>query len=402
MTAASIRGLLIAVAMSILATPSYGQEATFTGTATDSTGSVLPGVTITAVHEATGNVFTTVTDGRGEFRLPVRVGAYAIKAELSGFTTVTRTVQILIGQTAAVDVRLSPSSVQESVTVTAEAPLVDTKGSTVGANIDPRQVEQLPLNGRNWMDLTLLAPGARRNEGGGMAQFRQGYAQTNVDGQQVTINYHSQTDSEQPGFSRDAIAEFEVVANRFDATQGRSQGMIVNAVTRSGTNQFAGSFGAYFRDDKFNSKDFLTHTVLPYSNQQTSATFGGPIRKDRIHFFGAYSFEREPKTYTFTSPYEFFNLNQEFVTHNQTALGRIDYQFTPQSRLSVRVSGYKTIFYAGGGATSHPSASGTRERTAPEYAGTFTHVLNTRSVNEIKVGATNYRRLDQPAVRWKG
>src|SRR2546427_10671806 len=296
MTAASIRGLLFAVAISILAAPSYGQEATFTGTATDSTGSVLPGVTITAVHEASGNVFTTVTDERGEFRLPVRVGAYTIKAELSGFATVNRTVQVLIGQTAAVNLQLSPSTVQETVTVTAEAPLVDTRGSTVGANIDPRQVEQLPLNGRNWMDLTLLAPGARRNEGGGMAQFRQGYAQTNVDGQQVTINYHSQTDSEQPGFSHDAIAEFEVVANRFDATQGRSQGMIVNAVTKSGTNLFAGSFGGYFRDDKFNAKDFLTHTVLPYSNQQVSTTLRGPIRKDRVHFFSAYEDEREPKT----------------------------------------------------------------------------------------------------------
>src|ERR1041384_66646 len=315
MKAASIRGLLIAVALSILAAPSFAQEATFTGTATDSTGSVLPGVTITAVHDASGNVFTTVTDERGQFRLPVRVGAYTIKAELSGFTTLNRTAQVLIGQTAAVDLRLSPSAVQETVTVTAEAPLVDTKGSTVAANIDPRQVEQLPLNGRNWMDLTLLAPGARRNEGGGMAQFRQGYAQTNVDGQQVTINYHSQTDSEQPGFSRDAIAEFEVVANRFDATQGRSQGMIVNAITKSATNQLAGSLGGYFRDDKFNSEDFLTHTVLPYSNQQVSMTVGGPIKKDRVHFFGAYEVEREPKTYTYTSQYSFFNINQEFATH---------------------------------------------------------------------------------------
>src|SRR6266540_1105705 len=135
MTAASIRGLLIAVAMSILAAPSYGQEATFTGMVTDSTGSVLPGVTITAVHEASGNVFTTVTDQRGEFRLPVRVGAYNIKAELSGFTTVNRSVQVLIGQTAAVNLQLSPSGVQESVTVTGEAPLIDIRSSTVAANI---------------------------------------------------------------------------------------------------------------------------------------------------------------------------------------------------------------------------------------------------------------------------
>ena len=101
-----------------------------------------------------------------------------------------------------------------------------------------------------------------------------------VVGQQVTINYHSQTDTEQPGFSRDAIAEFEVVANRFDVTQGRSQGMVVNAVTKSGTNAFAGTIGGYFRDDRFNSKDFITDTVLPYSNQQVSTTFGGPIRRE--------------------------------------------------------------------------------------------------------------------------
>src|SRR6185436_19410044 len=98
---------------------SYGQEATFTGTVTDSSGGVLPGVTITAVNEASGNIFTTVTDDRGEFRLPLRVGAYTIKAELSGFGTVNRTVQILIGQTAPDSLQLSPSTVQESITVTA-------------------------------------------------------------------------------------------------------------------------------------------------------------------------------------------------------------------------------------------------------------------------------------------
>jgi len=309
MQSASVRGLLILVVALLVPVLAFAQEATFAGSVTDSTGGVLPGVTVTAVHEASGNTFTTVTDERGEFRLPVRVGGYRLTAELSGFTTVTRSVQILIGQTVAVDMQMAPSSVQETVTVTGEAPLVDTTSSTVGANIDPRQVQDLPINGRNWMDLTLLAPGARRNEGGGMAQFRQGYSQTNVDGQQLTINYHSQTDTEQPGFSRDAIAEFEVVANRFDATQGRSQGMVVNAVTKSGTNTFAGSFGGYFRHDSLNAKDFITDRVLPYSNQQVSTTFGGPIRRDRVHFFGAYEYEREPKTYTFTSQYPSFNID---------------------------------------------------------------------------------------------
>ena len=393
--------LFLSLAVSI-PSGAAAQEATFTGTITDATGAVLPGVTVTAIHDTSGNTFVAVTDGRGEFRLPVRVGNYRMSAELSGFTTVMRTAQILIGQTTEVDVQMSPSTVQETVTVTGEAPLVDTTTSTIGANIDPRQVQELPINGRNWMDLTLLAPGARRNEGGGFAQFRQGYSQTNVDGQQITINYHSQTDSEQPGFSRDAIAEFEVIANRFDATEGRSQGMIVNAITKSGTNTFAGTFGGYFRDDRFNAEDFITNRVLPYSNQQLSTTFGGPIRRDRMHFFGAYEFEHEPKTYTFTSPYPAFNIDQEFPTKVHKALGRLDAQFTPQTRLSARVSYFNNIFYAGGGATSHPSASGTRKRETPQYNGTFTQVLNNRSVNEIRVGATSYERQDAPAVRWEG
>jgi hypothetical protein len=403
MRSASIRGLLTFVVALFVSVAVSAQEATFTGTVTDTTGGVLPGVTITAVHSASGNTFTTVTDERGEFRLPVRVGNYALTVELSGFSTVNRSLQILVGQLAEVDVQMTPSSVQETVTVTGEAPLVDTTTSTVGANIDPRQMQELPINGRNWMDLTLLAPGARRNEGGGMAQFRQGYAQTNVDGQQLTINYHSQTDTEQPGFSRDAIAEFEVVANRFDATQGRSQGMVVNAVTKSGTNSFAGTIGGYFRDDRFNSKDFITDTVLPYSNQQVSTTFGGPIRQDRVHFFGAYEYEREPKTYVFNNArFPSFNVNQEFPTKVHKTLGRLDYQFTPQTRLSARFSYFNNIFFAGGGATQHPSAAGTRERKTPQYNATLTQVLSSRAVNEIRAGGTNYERLDQPSVRWKG
>jgi hypothetical protein len=402
MKSAFVRGFLPIVVALLVPVFASAQEATLAGAVTDSTGGVLPGVTITAVHDASGNTFTAVTDERGEFRLPVRVGSYRITAELSGFTTVNRTVQILIGQTLPVAMQMSPSAVQETVTVTGEAPLVDTTGSTVGANIDPRQMQELPINGRNWMDLTLLAPGARRNEGGGMVQFRQGYSQTNVDGQQLTVNYHSQTDSEQIGFSRDAIAEFEVVANRFDATMGRSSGMIVNAVTKSGTNSFAGSVGGYFRSDRFNAADHITNRVLDYSNQQTSLTFGGPIRRNRVHFFGAYEYEREPKVFYHTSPYPAFNVDVNFPSRVHKVMGRVDYQFTSQTRLSVRASGYNNLFYAGGGATVHPSNGGTRKRVAPQYTGTFTQVLSSRSVNEIRGGATDYERQDQPNVTWKG
>ena len=286
--------------------------------------------------------------------------------------------------------------------MTGEAPLVDTTTSTVGANIDPRQMSELPLNGRSWMDLSLLAPGARRNEGGGLVQLRQGYSQTNVDGQDVTSTWHSSTDAQQPSFNRDVIAEFEVIANRFDATQGRSQGMVVNAITKSGTNTFAGTVGSYFRDDSFNAKDFIEQRVFPYSNQQVSGTYAGPIVRDRVHFFGSYGYEREPQTFAYNSPYPSFNVDRVFPGITHQVLGRVDYQFTPRTRLSVRGSLHKSLFYMGGGDVQHPAGNGTRNQLAPQYFGTFTQVLSNRTVNEIRVGGASFHQENQPAVRWKG
>ncbi|HEU5258252.1 MAG TPA: TonB-dependent receptor [Vicinamibacterales bacterium] len=401
----SVLGSLLMLGMFVaLPTVGYAQDSVMTGTVTDSTGAVLPGVTVTATNVDSGNTFVAVSDERGNFRIPVRIGNYRIAAELTGFATVNRTTQMLVGQTGVVNFQLAPSTLQETVTVTGETPLVNTATSSVGANIDPRQMSELPLNGRNWMDLSLLAPGARRNEANGLVENRQGYASTKVDGQEVTTIYHSAPDAEQPGFNRDAIAEFEVLANRFDATQGHSAGMIVNAVTKSGTNLFAGTFGGYFRNDEFNAPDLIAHRVLPYSNQQLSGTVGGPIVRDRIHFFASYGYAREPQTFVYTSPYPAFNIDQHFTSQSHTLLGRLDYQFTPATRLSVRGSGYHTLFYNGGAnsATVHPSAGGTRGRTAPQYFATLTHVISSNTINEIRGGFTDYERQDQPAVRWKG
>src|SRR5688572_4465582 len=134
------------------------QEATITGTVTDATGGVLPGVTVTAVHEATGNTFVGVTDERGIFRIPARVGGYRLTAELSGFTSVTRSgVNLLVGQTAAVNMQMTVTGVAETVTVTGEAPLINTTQSTISGNIDPRQVQELPVAGNEWTAFALLA-----------------------------------------------------------------------------------------------------------------------------------------------------------------------------------------------------------------------------------------------------
>src|SRR5213078_2162349 len=133
--------------------------------------------------------------------------------------------------------QMSPSGVAESLTVTGQSPLVDTTTSSLGGNIDERQVQELPSQGRNWMSLALLAPGNRTNAQGSLpVQDRVDVRefQLNVDGQQVTSNIGT---GNQARYSNDSIAEFQFISNRFDATQGRSTGVQVNAITKSGTNR---------------------------------------------------------------------------------------------------------------------------------------------------------------------
>ena len=140
----------------------------------------------------------------------------------------------------------------------------------------------------------------------------------------------------QPRFSKDTIAEFEVITNRFDARQGRSTGIQVNAITKSGTNTPAGSFAGYFRDDQFNAADFIQKKVLPYSDQQLSATFGGPIKKDRIHYFLNYEYERSPYTRPYMTPYPAFNINLQGTYTEKKGGGRLDIQFSPKTHFIYR------------------------------------------------------------------
>ena len=191
---------------------------------------------------------------------------------------------------------MAPSTMQESVTVTGEAPLVDTATSTLGGNIDPRQMQELPINGRNWMDLAILAPGSRQNEASNIPQSRQGYSQINIDGQQIT-HLIPGTDQNQPSYSMDAIAEFVLVTNRFDATQGRSAGMHRQRRHEVGHEQLAGTISGFFRSDRFNAGRLHPEpraAVLEPADERhvrrsdPSAT--------APHFFVNYEVEREPRT----------------------------------------------------------------------------------------------------------
>ena len=400
------RALLVAMLL-MLPLAAAAQEATVTGSATDSTGGVLPGVTIRAVHDATGNSFETVTERRGQYRLPVRVGAYHLTATLQGFAAPVRNFELLLGQEATVNLVMAPSTLQESVTVTGDSPLVDFNQSKLGGNIDPRQMQELPVNGRNWQDLAILSPGSRTNAVtadsptviGSNSNTQVGSYQLNLDGQQVTNNVLNGNGN--PRYSRDAIAEFELITNRFDATQGRSTGVQVNAITKSGTNTPAGTFSGYFRSDKFNAADLVAHRVVPYSDQQISTTFGGPIRRDRIHFFANYEYEREPRTAVYNTPYPSFNQDLGSTRRENKFLGRVDFQMPSQSRLTTRYTKWSNLspHDGAGGATSTPSTTQSINRYQDQVLATYTKVMSSRAVNEVKGGFARFHWDQCPDVK---
>ena len=393
--------------LAILAAPAvgYAQEATLNGTVTDSTGGVLPGVTVTAIHEATGNKFVAVTDERGLYRIPLRVGGYQVMAELSGFATTTRPgIQLLIGQTATVNMQLAPSTVQETVTVSAETPLLNLTTSTIGGNVDPQQVQELPVQGRNWMGLAMLAPGSRmtsdsattpmpeRGQAGDVRQF-----QFNLDGQQVTSEKGF---GSQPRYSQEAIAEFQFISNRFDATMGRSSGVQVLAVTKSGTNNFAGSFRANFRDSSFNAEDPVLNRVVPIDNQQFAGTMGGPILRDRLHFFAHYDYEHEPRTSVWNTPYPAFNVEREGTRTLKMGGVRIDAQLSGNMRLMGKFSDTRGFAPFQTGNNSHPAGTQSQADRNREYLGSMTQVLSNRAVNEVRVGFKHYIFEQRNLTNW--
>lgn len=380
-------------------------EAIITGVVSDSSGGVLPGVTVTALHVATGNTFMSVTDERGVFRIQARVGAYQVALELQGFQTVQAQLTVLAGQTANIPVQMQPASLQENITVTAEAPLVNVTQTNPSGNIDPRQFSELPAEGRNWMALLLMAPGSRTTStnqnspipqrgGGGDQQF----FQTNIDGQQVSNELGG---GRQPLVSQEMISELQFISNRFDATQGRSLGVQVNVITKSGANRYAGSVRGNFRDSKIGyAPDPLAGKVAPFKDQQIASSFGGPIVKDKLHFFGYQDYDHNPRTGIWTTPYPLFNISRDgLVTTKQGGL-RFDYQVSSQTRFMAKGDLWRNWDDGLSGGSAYPSSAATTRETGNTLNFQLTKVLSNRAVNESKAGYSGYQYRNTCWTQW--
>ena len=393
--------LLFLIASIFLAAPAMAQDATLIGTVVDSTKAALPGATITATMIDTGRAMTTVSDERGEYRLRgLGAGRYKVQAELSGFSTVlVPDIELLVGQNRSLPFSMQVASLSETLTVTGESPLVDISSTQVAGNVDRRQMEELPLQGRNWMELAMQVKGITANAVDTTPGVRDRQFQLNLDGQEITQQVAG-SGFGQPKFSREAIAEFQVVTNLFDITQGRSLGIQVQAISRSGTNNYDGSVYGYFRDDKWNAKDFIANRVLPYANQQIGGAIGGPLVKDKMHFFASFERENEPNTILAAPaplPGQSFTFDTKLIQNS--FLGRGDWQPRPNDHFTARGSywdwGNDFTQVAG---TEHPSQAAARYRKAINVVGTWSKVLSNTTLQEVKLGYTHFDWQNQLAV----
>ena len=392
--------VLVAV-VALVSSAAQAQQGSISGAVVDATKAVLPGVSVTATDQEAGRQLVAVTNEKGDYLLAsVPAGRYTVQAELAGFTTVLlRDIEILVGQNVTLAIQMKLASVTETLTVIGETPLVDTASSQVAGNVDRRQMEQLPLQGRNWMELSKLVKGVTANDIGNSigTGAMDDLWQLNLDGQQITQKVAG-SGFGQPRFSRESIAEFQIVTNMFDITQGRSAGMEIQAISKSGTNNLSGNVYGYFRSDSLNAPDLVANKVLPYSNQQVGATLGGPIVKDKVHYFASYQYEREPGT-TFANPSllptQTFSI--PYQNGQKSFLARVDDQVSARNRLSLRASrwNWENPYLLPIG--DHPSHASDQTKDATNVLGTWSSVMGGGNrILEVKGGYNGFHWTNAP------
>lgn len=293
--------------------------AEISGTVTDQDGGVLPGATVTATHLASGLKVERVADAAGRFLLTgLAVGLYEISVHLDGFkATVQRGIALSLGERLDTHFTLTVGGVAETVTVTGAAPILQTATSEVSDVIRNEQVVNLPLNGRQFLQLALLTdnvvvpPGGTRGaalqQAGALfsvAGQRSGHNIYLLDGVKVTDEYFNNM---VVSLSPDAIEEFKIQKTQYPAEFGGKAGALVNVATRSGSNGVRGSGVWFVRNDAFDAHNYFddrSRPVPPLNQHQFGVSIGGPIRRDRTFFFGNYEGQRIRKslTQTFSVP----------------------------------------------------------------------------------------------------
>lgn len=310
-----LRGILLRVGLAavvglLVAMPAGAQTglATITGIVSDASGAALPGLTVTATNQATNIAYTGVTNQAGNYVITaVPIGSYLITTELPGFKSVQTTVSLSANQTARVDFRLELGTVEQRVEVVASGAVLQTENAVVGNTLQRRQVEALPIQGRNLSTATLYTAGAVTPNPGAFNSLKNtGSGRPFVNGQREQANSFSLDGVDmndaidnliayQP--SPDAVEEVRIESNNYSPELGNVAGGLVNMVLKSGTNEFRGNTFYYWRDNKLAATPWATNRAggrkSEFSRNIFGGTFGGPLVRNKVFFFGDYQGARQ-------------------------------------------------------------------------------------------------------------
>lgn len=418
----SIRVVLAFACLLTLVRPSDAQQtvdvASISGRVVDTTGGVIPGVTITATQLDTNVVASAVTDQDGRFRFPyLRVGPYSIVATLSGFGDATRRLTLGIGAAYELPLTLSPAGLETTVNVSAETPVLEGARSQIAATVPEAEVKALPMNGRNFLELALLVPGVSPTNIASTQLFPETSAVPGISisvGSQRNLSNNFVVDGlsandDAAGLSGitygvDAIEQFQVITSGAQAELGRALGGYINVVTKSGTNRLRGTIYDYVRDDSFNGKNALSGTRLPMDQSQFGGSLGGPLKKDRTFYFG----NVEQRLLDQTGLATITDTNVAVINARLDAVGypgprittgiysnpadttnvlaKIDHQVSPRDQFSVRYSRYAVTAAnsRGAGGLSAPTASSDLDNLDQAFAIGNTLILTPRTVMETR------------------
>ena len=321
MTARLVRLALAALTVFVSAIPAVAQidTGTIVGRVVDASGAVLPGVTVTLTQEATGVTATTVTNAAGEYVFPgQRIGRYTVAAELEGFKKAAyQGVQLNVQARLQLDFELGVGAVTEQVTVTGQAPLLQTQSADIGNVVDERQIQDLPLLGRRYAELAYLTPGVVAAPAGISSRGEDSFF--NANGNYATWNNYTLDGADNNSFSTnlqerspqvvqppiDALQEFKVQTRTYSAEFGKAAGAVINASIKQGTNQFRGSGFEFFRDEAFNANTWDNNRAQrpkgKFNQHIAGFTLGGPVMRGKTFFFGDYQATRTERALSQTA-----------------------------------------------------------------------------------------------------
>jgi len=389
-----------------------GTSFTLQGTILDASGAVIPSATVTVKNVSLGLTRTETADGQGHYifaALPPE-GQYEISVQANGFAPQTRRgLTFAAGVGSTVDFSLKPGTVQETVEVAAEAPLVESTKSDLSHTVETQQLTNLPDNGRNFFDFVTLTPGAVVNGGGSGAVTMngQGIRELTIlaDGIPNQLREIRTLGGDLAGangtFSLDVVQEVQVVTNNFSAEYGRSLSGVVNSITKSGTNNWHGDGFINGRPGSIDAGNPLTKANPDLTREQWGLTVGGPIIKDKTHFLGNYEETNQSQLANgITSSLEPNPGSPLNVPFKELKLfGKVDHQINPNNRVDFRYSLVRSESdNAGvGGLNTSQRADDSQDHTQNVEA-SATSVLNPRLVNEARFAWTHDLYWDYQAI----